>query len=227
MWFVILIVAILAVITFWELWVCEGAHLGQRFVVWLYDLTAPYYDGIKQFDPDWEKHFLGEPVASVARNFSPADVLDIGSGTGRLARALLPLEQFDGWLVCLEPSEHMTRHAFEQSSPKEADWVQGWAIPLPFQAQSFDIVVSLEMLEFVPDQTGVIEEMIRVLRPGGWLLLTNRIGFEARLILGKTQSSQQLLNKLGSLGLEDIEQFPWQRSYDIIWARRSQPSRAV
>jgi ubiquinone/menaquinone biosynthesis C-methylase UbiE len=100
-------------------------------------------------------------------------------------------------------------------------------MPLPFQSQSFDIVVSLEILEFVPDRWGMIKEMIRVLRPSGWLLLTNRIGFEARLIVGKTQSSQKLLTRLEALGLEDIEKFPWQRSYDIIWARRPQPSRPV
>jgi ubiquinone/menaquinone biosynthesis C-methylase UbiE len=224
MWFVLLIVAALAAAIFWELWVCEGAHLGQRFVVWLYDLTAPYYEGIKQFDPDWEKHFLGEPVARVARNFAPADVLDIGAGTGRLARVLLPLEQFDGHLVSLEPSARMTHNAFEPPTSSKAEWVRSWAAPLPFKPQSFDIVVSLEMMEFVPDQLTVLQEMIRVLRPGGWLLLTNRIGFEARLILGKTQSSQKVIKRLGELGLEDIEQFPWQRSYDIIWARRPQPS---
>jgi ubiquinone/menaquinone biosynthesis C-methylase UbiE len=193
----------------------------------LYDLSASHYDGIKQFDPDWEKHFLGEPVAAIAKNFSPAGVLDIGSGTGRLARALLPLDQFEGRLVCLEPSARMTRHALEISASKQADWVRAWAMPLPFRSQSFDIVVSLEMMEFVPDQTGVIQEMIRVLQPGGWLLLTNRIGFESRLIVGKTQSSQSLLMRLKALGLEDIEQFPWQRSYDIIWARRPQPSWPV
>lgn len=225
MWTVLLIVIAVAAVAFWELWVCEGAHLGQRFVVWLYDLSAPYYDGIKQFDPDWEKHFLGEPVASVAAAFSPADILDIGSGTGRLARVLLPLKNFDGRLVCLEPSARMARHAFEISDSHEADWVRAWATPLPFRPQSFDIVVSLEMLEFVPDQTAMIEEMIRVLRPGGWLLLTNRIGLEARFIFGRTQASPKLVQRLEGLGLEEIERFPWQRSYDIIWARRPQAGR--
>jgi ubiquinone/menaquinone biosynthesis C-methylase UbiE len=223
MWSVILISAAVIALGVWELWICEGAHLGKRFVVWLYDLSARYYDGIKQFDPDWEKHFLGEPVASVAKSFSPAQILDIGSGTGRLARSLLPLDQFNGHLVCLEPSVRMARHALEIAASRKADWVRAWATPLPFSAQSFDLVVSLEMLEFVPDQTAVLIEMIRVLRPGGWLMLTNRIGREARMILGKTQSSEKLAGRLSELGLDSIERFPWQHTYDIIWARRAQP----
>ena len=40
----------------WELWICEGAHFGRRFVVWLYDLAAGRYDRIKHFDPDWERN---------------------------------------------------------------------------------------------------------------------------------------------------------------------------
>ena len=225
MWLFGLSLAVLILVVIWELWICEGAHLGQRIVVWLYDVTAPYYDGIKQFDPDWEKHFLGEPVAGVARGFAPAQILDIGSGTGRLARALLPLEQFDGHLVCLEPSTRMMHHALEISASTKADWIRAWSTPLPFSAQAFDIVVSLEMLEFVPNQAAAIEEMVRVLRPGGWLLITNRVGLEARMIFGKTQSSQTLMVRLSEAGLGAIERFPWQRTYDIIWARRTQPVR--
>jgi hypothetical protein len=47
----------------WELWICEGAHLGRRFVVSMYDLAADRYDSIKHFDPDWERRFLGEALA--------------------------------------------------------------------------------------------------------------------------------------------------------------------
>lgn len=227
MWALGFFMAALILAAIWELWICEGAHLGQRIVVWLYDVTAPYYEGIKQFDPDWEKHFLGEPVAGVARGFAPADILDIGSGTGRLARTLLPLDQFDGRLYCLEPSARMIRHALEMPASTKAHWIRAWSTPLPFDSQSFDIVVSLEMLEFVPDQATSIKEMVRVLRPGGWLLVTNRIGVEARMIFGKTQSTPKLIDRLTEAGLVAIERFPWQRTYDIIWARRAHSVRPI
>src|SRR3972149_526504 len=60
---IIAALAAVALLT-WELWICEGAHFGRRFVAWLYEISARRYDGIKQFDPDWERRFLGESVAN-------------------------------------------------------------------------------------------------------------------------------------------------------------------
>lgn len=50
---------------------------------------------------------------------------------------------------------------------------------LDFQNESFDIVLSTEMLEHCYHPWKVVSEMARVLRPGGFLLLTAR-GFDAR-----------------------------------------------
>lgn len=45
--------------------------------------------------------------------------------------------------------------------------------PLPFSAQSFDQVLMLNVLELIYDEEGLIDEVFRVLRPGGSLLLWN------------------------------------------------------
>jgi len=42
---------------------------------------------------------------------------------------------------------------------------------LPFPAGSFDVVLSHEVLEHVQDDRGAVEEMVRVLRPGGRIIL--------------------------------------------------------
>src|SRR3970040_2618404 len=72
----------------WELWICEGAHFGRRFVVWLYDLAAGRYDRIKHFDPDWERQVLGEPLIGLLGDLPGASLLDVGAGTGRTFRAM-------------------------------------------------------------------------------------------------------------------------------------------
>ena len=46
LYFAIGLALTLALLAYWELVIAEGAHLGPRVVVWLYDLTARRYDGI-------------------------------------------------------------------------------------------------------------------------------------------------------------------------------------
>lgn len=46
------------------------------------------------------------------------------------------------------------------------------ALDLPFEAESFDTVVSTEVLEHVPDPLRALREMRRVIRPDGFLILT-------------------------------------------------------
>ncbi len=208
----------------WELWICEGAHFGRRFVVWLYNLAAPRYDRIKRFRPAWESRFLGEPLASAVGGLRDALLLDVGAGTGRLARALLPLDDFNGSIVSLEPSRQMLSLGRGLASGARNAWVRGWAVPLPFCRDSFDMTVSLEMLEFTPRPRQTLAEMVRVLRPGGWLLVTNRVGAQARWIFGRTFPRERFPAVLAGLGLEDIETYRWQIDYDLVWARK--PDRA-
>ncbi len=207
----------------WELWICEGAHLGRRFVVWLYDRAAPRYDHIKRFDFDWERRFLGEPLASALRGLSGARLLDVGTGTGRVARALSGVGGFRGVVVGLDPSRRMLLLARQRSPQTFTRWVRGWSAPLPFGEGTFDLVTCLEVLEFTPRPVAVLRELIRVLRPGGLLLVSNRVGWQARCILGRTFPRKSVARLLQSLALEEVEVRPWQVDYDLVWARKAAP----
>jgi ubiquinone/menaquinone biosynthesis C-methylase UbiE len=216
-------IAILILLAFWEIWISEGTHLGQRFVVWLYDLAATRYEDIKQFNTIWERQFLAEPVKQVLGGLPDALVLDVGAGTGRLARGLLQLPQVDATVVCLEPSARMVRLGVGRTPTERAPWLRAWAVPLPFERATFDLVASLEILEFTPRPKQTLRELIRVLRPGGWLLVTNRVGWEAPLILGKTFPRKDFPDLLRSLGMVEVEDFRWQKTYDLTWARKPWP----
>jgi ubiquinone/menaquinone biosynthesis C-methylase UbiE len=212
---------LLGALLVWELWICEGAHLGRRFVVSMYDLAADRYDSIKHFDPDWERRFLGEALAGAIGSLPGARLLDVGAGTGRTARALLPASDLDGLLVCLEPSRRMLALGRKLTAHPAVAWVRGWALPLPFPTGTFDFVVSLEMLEFTPNPRRTVQELVRVLRPGGWLLITNRVSRDARWIFGRTIRRANFSAFLESAGLNDIDVFPWQVDYDLAWARKT------
>jgi ubiquinone/menaquinone biosynthesis C-methylase UbiE len=216
----IVILVLLTALLVWEIWVCEGAHLGRRFVVAMYDLAADHYDSIKNFDADWERRFLGEALAGAIGSMPGARLLDVGAGTGRVGRALLPATNFDGLLVCLEPSRRMLALGRRLTAHPGVAWLRGWAVPLPFPSGSFDFVVSLEMLEFSPKPKETVRELARVLRPGGWLLVTNRVSRDAPLILGRTVRRREFASFLESFDLRDVEIVPWQVDYDLAWAHK-------
>lgn len=212
-----LLLAFVLVILVWEVLICEGAHFGRRFVVFLYDVFADRFESIKEFDWDWEKHFLGEPLASSLAHLGRARILDVGAGTGRLARALLPVARGDVKLICIEPSARMLRLGLKLA-PRRVPWLRAWADALPFPAGAFDVVTALEVTEFTPDPRRSLREMVRVLRPGGLLLVTNRVGWQAPWIIGRTAPKARLEKDLSLLGLTDIRIEPWQVEYDLAWA---------
>jgi ubiquinone/menaquinone biosynthesis C-methylase UbiE len=222
MWLILAGGALLVALAIWEFWICEGAHLGPHFVVWLYDLAAGRYDKIKHFDPDWERRFLGEPIANALGGLDGACLLDVGAGTGRVARALRGLPFFRGTVIGLEPSARMLSHARRLAADTCVHWVRGRAAELPFPDGAGDMVVCLEVLEFTPRPKASLAELVRVLRPGAWLLVTNRIGWQAPLILGRTFRRTEIAPVLTSLGLLDIESVCWQVDYDLVWARKGQ-----
>jgi len=209
-----------ALLVYWELVIAEGAHLGPRVVVWLYDLTARRYDGIKQFDLKVEADTLGLPLAMALAAMETQRVLDVAAGTGRVARALLRQPLFDGHLTQTDLAARMLAEGRRQCAawPDLLAWVRAPAAQLPFADGAFDAVTCLEALEFLPDSRAALAECVRVLRPGGLLLVTNRMGPDAWLLAGMILPPAAFERRLAELPLEGVDVQPWQVEYDLAWA---------
>ncbi len=218
----LLILALIGLLLYWELILAEGAHLGPRVVVWLYDLIAPRYERIKQFDWETEATLIGRPLTEALIEVETPRVLDVGAGTGRVARTLLRQMAFDGDILNVDLSWPMLK----QGQSECAAWpgrVHGLCAPaeaLPFANDTFEAVTCLEALEFLPSARGALREYLRVLRPGGVLLLSNRIGWPARLMPGKTFSRPAFRQLLTDYPLECVRVEPWQVEYDLAWAKK-------
>ncbi len=76
----------------------------------------------------------------------------------------------------------------------------------------------LEAIEFMIHREAVLRELIRVLRPDGLLLITNRIN--TRLMPGKTWSNEQLQARLEALGMLKVTPDYWQVDYNRVWAHK-------
>lgn len=213
------IVALIAFL-YWQLIIAEGAYLGRRVVTFLYDRSARIYDRIKQYDPGYEQWFLGLPLSRAVQLHPDPWVLDVAAGTGRLARTLFQQEGFRGRMVLLDAARDMLREAVRTTEPWAERLTYLWqnAAQLPFPEATFDVVSCLESLEFMPEPDAVLDELLRVLRPGGLLLTTNRIGKLASLMPGRTRSSQVFEEHLHALGMQMVRTQTWQEDYDLIWA---------
>jgi ubiquinone/menaquinone biosynthesis C-methylase UbiE len=215
-------VAALAALIVYHFVITEGAYLGQWMVTWLYDITARKYDSIKQFKPEAEQAFLGEPLNTILGLQSTALVLDVATGTARLPLVLFEQPTFQGRVVGLDDSRRMLGIASEKVKPyrDRIDLIWRNAIRLPFPDGVFDAVCCLEMLEFTPDPEAQLAEVIRVLRPGGCLLTTRRRGWNATAMPGKTHSKEAFEALLAELGIVNVNIQAWQVEYDLAWGIR-------
>ncbi|HEY1409262.1 MAG TPA: methyltransferase domain-containing protein [Promineifilum sp.] len=218
----ILIVAGLIWLLHWLLIRTEGVFLGRRMVVWLYDLAAGRYDAIKKFDPDTESAFIAWPLHRRLKTFPEPLVLDVATGTGRLPYFLLREPEFHGRVVGLDASAGMLAQARLKLAPfgRRTALVRQSAQDLPFGDATFSAVACLEALEFLPDDRSALCQMVRVLQPGGVLLVTRRQGPEAAYFLGRAHGHDEFQALLAGLGLVEIRSQPWQVEYELFWAVR-------
>jgi demethylmenaquinone methyltransferase / 2-methoxy-6-polyprenyl-1,4-benzoquinol methylase len=141
----------------------EPGTLPAEGVRAMFDRIAPVYDAMNRvmtagLDGRWRR----ETAAAVVR---PGDrVLDSCCGTGDLALASL---RAGGRVTGLDFSERMLERARRKSG--EIEWVQGDALSLPFEDDSFDAATVGFGVRNLEDLDRGLAELARVLRPGGRL----------------------------------------------------------
>ena len=150
-------------------WLVAGGG-GARDVAERYDAWAESYDA----DLDAWSYRAPEQVAEtvLARRPEAGSVLDVGCGTGRVGRALRAVG-FAGVLAGLDISEaslEVARRSGAYTSALPADLQDR----LPLEDDSFDVVVCVGVMTYLPDTETVWRELVRVARPGGLVAVTQR-----------------------------------------------------
>ncbi len=94
--------------------------------------------------------------------------LDVGCGNGAFTELLVercaPSE-----VQGIDPSEEQLSFARDRASTAMVEFQQGDAQALPFEDGVFDIAAMALAINLIPDPAKAVEEMARVVRPGGWV----------------------------------------------------------
>jgi SAM-dependent methyltransferase len=157
-----------------------GAHPGQQLMV---NRVLPLiYERI--WRPLGARLFMGamgpgmrgeHRIALEMRALERADrVLDVACGPGNFTRAFARAAP-EGLVVGLDASKPMLERAVLEDNPPNVSYVRGDAHALPFRDQSFDAVCCFAALYFISDPLRAVDEIVRVLAPGGRVALMTSV----------------------------------------------------
>ena len=129
-----------------------------------------------------------------------AHVLDAACGTGVVARMLAPVIGPGGRIVGLDFDPAMIEVA-RQLAP-DLEWRHGDLQNLPFADESFDLAICQQGLQFLPDRQAGLQQIHRVLRPAGRMVL----GIWSEL--AKSPGQARLFEALGTILGKDMSSPP-------------------
>ena len=138
----------------------------------MFGVIAERYDFLNHFlsvnlDRGWRRACVRE-VSRRIKAASP-QILDIGCGTADLSIAFSDTGQVTGCDFCHEMLVRGIRKVKGRDSRFPINLLEADALALPFPDESFDAVVSAFVLRNLADMRRGLDEMRRVLKPGGVL----------------------------------------------------------
>jgi ubiquinone/menaquinone biosynthesis C-methylase UbiE len=143
-----------------------------------WDRKSATYDAEMGF---WDRRLFGDS-REWACGQAAGDVLEVAVGTG----LNLPCYPAEVTLTGLDLSEGMLAIARDRARGlgRPVTLRQGSAHRLPFAEASFDTVLCTFGLCAIPEPAAAVAEMVRVLRPGGRLILVDHVASSSRLVRG-------------------------------------------
>jgi len=176
-----------------------------------------------------------EILEAWAKAEMPAAALDIATGGGHAANTVAP---WAGQLTALDLTPEVL-HAAEayiaRNEHSNVAFVQGDAETLPFSANTFELAVCRIAAHHFPDVDAFVSEAVRVIKPGGCLLLLDNVAAEADALdklyneiekrrdpsHARAWKKSEWLRKVEIAGLETEQLLQFQKTFQFeSWCRR-------
>lgn len=189
--------------------------LDNETVTKTYGRWAPVYDLVfgKVFD-------RARQAAVATSERAGTRILEVGVGTGMSLEYYSPASRI--WGVDL--SEEMLSKARKRVAELGLTNIESLNVMdaecLSFADASFDVVVAQYVVNTVPHPEVALDEFARVVRPGGEIVVLNRVGAEAGPRRAFEQAFSPIAHRLGWRS-----EFPWERF--AAWAERTQCVRLI
>lgn len=192
------------------------AALDHAMVKKAYAHWAPVYDlvfGGALFD-------RGRQAAIAAAERIGGRILEVGVGTG----VSLPRYSAHTRIVGIDLSEPMLRKARERVTELALKNVERLEVMdaehLAFPDEAFDVVVAQYVVSTIPNPEAALDEFARTVRPGGEIVLLNRVGADRGIRRVVELLLEPLVRRLGWRTA-----FPWGRF--ARWAERHSEVRLI
>jgi phosphatidylethanolamine/phosphatidyl-N-methylethanolamine N-methyltransferase len=151
-----------------------AAELDKVTVAKAYARWAPIYDLV--FGAIFDR---GRKASIAAAERTGGRILEVGVGTG----LSLPDYSRTNRLTGIDLSAAMLRRAKARAAEQRLTNVDGLAVMdarlLGFRDGVFDVVVAQYVITTVPDPEATLDEFVRVVKPGGEIILVNHLGADS------------------------------------------------
>jgi ubiquinone/menaquinone biosynthesis C-methylase UbiE len=193
-----------------------------------FDRAAPLYDATRGYPPDVAEQ-IGAAIVEAANAQPATRFLEVGVGTGRIA---LPIARKGYDYTGVDISEPMLDRLRAKVAEVQQERIGASTLPihlhlvmadmtaLPFSDASFDAVIAVHVFHLVHPWKQAVEEVLRVLRPGGvflhcwdeslgsdahevqerWMQIVRELGSEVRMVGAERRS--MVTDYLRERGLE-------------------------
>jgi ubiquinone/menaquinone biosynthesis C-methylase UbiE len=221
----LLVALALLAFLYWLIVVGEATYLGRYAVRFIYQRGAGFYDTVRSGVTAVDERDLLPHLRGMLEGLAAPKVLDVATGTGRVPLLLTGQNWFAGQVYGLDIAPAMLAQAHAKIAAaglsSRVALREGDASALPWPDGVFDLVTSLEALEFFPRPRRALAEMSRVLKPGGALVVSKYPDRWARALPLKGLTRNAMMRALERLGLGEIAIHEWQPGhYELVTARK-------